>query len=155
MCLMLSFAGRSRLGVTSVGVTNRESVSWHTMRKKLLRVREVLTNHTSSSYLDYYHRSTVDDFVAANAPDFNKIQQTSTSQPQQVQQQSLGSHKILQISIRSGIWFGTRGSEVQILPDQLFPTTYAGRERDRNRSAWFWPRCSSVPTGINSSLHAH
>src|ERR1700733_6248109 len=52
----------------------------------------------------------VDDFVAVKAHDFNKAQQTSTSRLQQVQHQSLGINKIQQISISSGIWFGTRCS---------------------------------------------
>jgi hypothetical protein len=62
----------------------------------------------------------VDDFVAVKAHDFNRDQQNSTSRPQQVQHQSLGINRILQISIRSGIWFGTRGSEVQILSPRPF-----------------------------------
>jgi hypothetical protein len=57
----------------------------------------------------------VDDFVADKALDFNQDQLISTDRPQQIQQQSLRSHRILQVSISSGIWFGTRGSEVQIL----------------------------------------
>src|ERR1700687_462375 len=57
----------------------------------------------------------VDDFVAVKAPKPNRNQQISNSSVQQVQQQSLGINKIQQISISSGIWFGTRGSEVQIL----------------------------------------
>ena len=65
-------------------------------------------------------RLSVDDFVAVKAHDFNKAQQTSISRLQQVQQQSLRINKIQQISISSGIWFGTRGSEVQILSPRPF-----------------------------------
>jgi len=66
----------------------------------------------------------VDDFVAVRAPGFNRIQQTSTRGPQQVQQQSLADSRILQISISTRIWFGTRGSEVQILsPRPIFSST--------------------------------
>jgi len=61
---------------------------------------------------------TVDDFVAVKAHDFNRVQSLSITRPQQVQQQSLGSHRILQVSITHGIWFGTRGSVVQIHPPQ-------------------------------------
>jgi hypothetical protein len=46
---------------------------------------------------------TVDDFVAVEAPDFNKDQQSSTSGLQQVQQQSLRINGILQISTSSRI----------------------------------------------------
>lgn len=61
----------------------------------------------------------VDDFVAVKAHEFNRDQQNSASRPQQVQQ-SLGINRILQISIRSGIWFGTRGRRFKSsLPDQL------------------------------------
>jgi hypothetical protein len=42
--------------------------------------------------------ASADDFVAVKAPRINKVQQASTSSPQQVPQQSLGSNKILQIS---------------------------------------------------------
>jgi hypothetical protein len=64
----------------------------------------------------------VDDFVALKAPKFNSNQQTSTSSPQQVQHQSVTNNRIQQISISLGIWFGTRGSEVQILsPRPKFP----------------------------------
>jgi hypothetical protein len=58
---------------------------------------------------------TVVDFVAAKASRILKAQQLSTSGLQQVQYQSLKNRKIQQISIRLGIWFGIRGSEVQIL----------------------------------------
>ena len=51
-----------------------------------------------------------DDFVAVKAHDFNRDQQNSTSRPQQVQHQSLGIDKFLQISISPKIWFGTMWS---------------------------------------------
>ena len=55
------------------------------------------------------------------ASNFNKSQQLSTSRSQQVQHQSLRNNKFQQDSISAGIWFGTRGSEVQILsPRPLF-----------------------------------
>jgi len=53
--------------------------------------------------------------VAAQASDFNIEQQPSTNDVQQVQYQSVGALKFQQNSISAGIWFGTRGSEVQIL----------------------------------------
>jgi len=58
--------------------------------------------------------------VSAKAPDFYKSQQLSTSGPQQVQYQSLKNKKSQQIPIDYGIWFGTRGSEVQILSPRPF-----------------------------------
>jgi hypothetical protein len=52
----------------------------------------------------------VDDFVAVKAFDLNKSQQLSTSGLQEVQYQSVRNNKFPQVSIRRGIWFGTRGS---------------------------------------------
>jgi hypothetical protein len=67
----------------------------------------------------------VDDFVSVKASDFNKLQQLSASGPQQVQYQSFKNIDFQQTSIRVGIWFGTRGSEVQILsPRPILSTTY-------------------------------
>src|SRR5205823_11600279 len=57
----------------------------------------------------------VDDFVAAKAPDFHRIQQLSTSGAETVQHESVTNNKFQPISIIHGSWFGTRGSEVQIL----------------------------------------
>ena len=53
---------------------------------------------------------TVDDFVAAEASDFNKSLRLLTSSLQQVQYQSLKNLKFQQRSIMIGIWFGTRCS---------------------------------------------
>jgi len=50
-------------------------------------------------------RPTVGKIVAAKAPYFNKEQQLSTSDAQQVQYQSLGNNKSQQGSIRVRIWF--------------------------------------------------
>jgi hypothetical protein len=79
----------------------------------------------------------VDDFVAVKALSFNKVQQSSTRRPQTVQQQSLRNNKNPQISIRLGTWFGTRGSEVQILsprPFHLGSATYNAQKRYRHPS---------------------
>src|SRR6266849_6897249 len=54
-------------------------------------------------------------FCAVKASGFNKSQQLSTSGSQQVQHQSVTNSKFQHISTSIGIWFGTRGSEVQIL----------------------------------------
>jgi hypothetical protein len=60
-------------------------------------------------------RSIVGNFETAKASDFNKLQQLSTSSLQAVQYQTVVNLRIQQLSIIAGIWFGTRGSEVQIL----------------------------------------
>src|SRR5690242_16750022 len=61
------------------------------------------------------------DFVAADSSGFNRTQQPATSSPQQVQQESVRINRIQQVSIRYFPWFGTRGSEVQILsPRPIF-----------------------------------
>jgi hypothetical protein len=65
-------------------------------------------------------------FCAEKASDFNKSQQLSTSGVQQVQYQSVKNNKLQQNSIGFGIWFGTRGSEVQILsPRPFFSAAYS------------------------------
>jgi len=58
--------------------------------------------------------------VAAKAASFNKLQQLSTSGLQQVQYQPVANSKVQQGSISPGTWFGTRGSEVQILSPRPF-----------------------------------
>ena len=49
--------------------------------------------------------ASVVDFVTAKAPEFNRVQQTSTSRLQKIQQESLRIHKVLQGSTRFGTWF--------------------------------------------------
>ena len=79
-------------------------------------------NRTASKlYIDL----AVDDFVAAKASDFNKEQLLSTNGVQEVQYQSIGNNRIPQSSIGIGIWFGTRGSEVQILSS---PSIYFNKD---------------------------
>jgi hypothetical protein len=57
------------------------------------------------------------------------------SGPQQLQHQSLGNNKILQVSIGNGIWFGTRGSEVQILsPRPIFSYIYVSKIKIKCRA---------------------
>lgn len=72
-------------------------------------------------------RPTVDNFATAKAPSFNSFQPTPTSRPQTFQHQSLRINKNPQISIGSGIWFGTRGPEVQILSPRSFSFNYVAR----------------------------
>jgi hypothetical protein len=57
----------------------------------------------------------VGNFATVKASNFNKLQQLLTARPQAVQYQPVTIFKIQSISIILGIWFGTRGSEVQIL----------------------------------------
>ena len=68
----------------------------------------------------------VGDFVSVESSKINKAQQVSTSGSQQVPQRSLGTNKIQQVSIVAETWFGTRGSEVQILSPRpiFFKTKY-------------------------------
>jgi hypothetical protein len=58
---------------------------------------------------------TVGKIEAVEALCFNRLQLASTTEPQLIQHESVGNNRILRVSISSGIWFGTRGSEVQIL----------------------------------------
>jgi hypothetical protein len=51
--------------------------------------------------------------VTAKASHFDKIQQLSTNDSQQVQYQSLKNLKFQYASISSGIWFGTRGIDLK------------------------------------------
>src|SRR5216684_8633368 len=59
-------------------------------------------------------------FCAVKASGFNKFQQVSMNSSQQVQYQPLTNSKFQWSSTRVGIWFGTRGSEVQILSPRPF-----------------------------------
>jgi hypothetical protein len=60
------------------------------------------------------------NFVAAKAPNFNKVQQSSTSKPQTIQQESLRIHRVLQGSTRFSIWFEpTITLECVVLPLKL------------------------------------
>ena len=82
--------------------------------------------------------NTVGDSVAVKAIKNHKVQQLSTNGMQQVQYQSIGNNRIPQGSIRIGIWFGTRGSEVQILSPrpiclQLLATCWTSL----NLTTWF------------------
>jgi len=98
---------------------------------------------SSNRYSLLFTSQTVDDFVAVKAHDFNRVQQLSTSSPQQVQQQSLGTYWILQVSISLRIWFGTRGLEVQILSPRPFTLKvqpgHMGYTMYRLHGWHFWP----------------
>jgi len=70
---------------------------------------------------------------AVQAPNFNKIQQSSTCGLQTFQQESLKNHKIPQTSTSLVIWFGTRRPVVPLgrlrtskstRPDHLFSMAY-------------------------------
>jgi hypothetical protein len=54
------------------------------------------------------------DFVTPKAPNFSKIQSSSTSEPQTLQQESLRINKIPWTSTKLVTWFGTRRPVVQI-----------------------------------------
>ena len=101
-------------------------------------------------------RPTVDDFVAVKALDFNRIQQHSTSSLQQVQQQSITNHESQSISTGPGIWFGTRGSEVQILsPRPIIFKHLCRQPKPQSRSPGFDPdfsECNSLRSRINTAL---
>lgn len=56
----------------------------------------------------------VGDFEAVRASKFIKVQPTSTSATQQVQYQSSEDNRILHISLKNEIWFGTRGRRYQV-----------------------------------------
>jgi hypothetical protein len=93
--------------------------------------------------------------VTVTPPNITTIQQNSTSCLQLAQQQSLGITTFQQISPRREIWFGTRGSEVQILsPRPILSNNLRQRRTLKCRPTWFWPRCSSVGTSVNTARHA-
>jgi hypothetical protein len=64
--------------------------------------------------------STVDDSVAVGPPEINRVQSTVGAGLQLVQPQALAIYRIQYSSTRARIWFGTRGSEVQILSPRPF-----------------------------------
>jgi hypothetical protein len=79
-------------------------------------IATLLTTHSLSA--------SVDDFVAAKAPNFNKIRQSSTSRQQTIQKESLRNDEIQQVSITfapgsgsGGRWFKSNP------PDHMFSTT--------------------------------
>ena len=64
----------------------------------------------------------------------------------------LGITAFQQISPRHEIWFGTRGSEVQILsPRPIISNNLQQRRTPRNQPTWFWPKCSGARTRINTA----
>jgi hypothetical protein len=68
---------------------------------------------------------TVGKNVTVKASNFNRGQQLFTNVLQQVQHQSFKNRKFQQVSMASGIWFGTGGSKVQILsPRPIFSIAY-------------------------------
>src|SRR5262249_24243842 len=95
-------------------------------------------------------------FCAEKASDFNKSQQPSTRGLQQVQYQSLKNNKFQQVSTRVAIWFGTRGSEVQILsPRPFIFSDLQPSGENQSRPTWSWARCSSFRIGMNAALRAY
>ncbi|HZL65975.1 MAG TPA: hypothetical protein VFC29_01450, partial [Candidatus Limnocylindrales bacterium] len=72
------------------------------------------------AYLDEGKIATVVEIVTVKASKNLKLQQISTTGTQQVPYQSVTNLNFQQISITYGIWFGTRGSEVQILSPRPF-----------------------------------
>jgi len=65
-------------------------------------------------------------FCAEKASNFNKSQQLSPSGSQQFQYQSIKSNQFQQSSLGICLWFGTRGSEVQILSPPTHQSLPAG-----------------------------
>jgi hypothetical protein len=89
---------------------------------------------------------TVAEIVAVKAPWSNSEPQLSTIWPQLVQFKTVIFTRFQQISISGKNWFGTRGSEVQILsPRPMFSIVY----RLVNPIPWYWPRCPSAVRCIN------
>ena len=98
----------------------------------------------------------VDDFVTVRASMFNANQQLSTRSVQQVQHQSVRNYRFQQISLTCEIWFGTRGSEVQILSPRPIISKHLQQQRYlQNRPSGFAPDFTlhlSVPNSINTAL---
>ena len=102
------------------------------MRVKLLLI--------SLSYFRWFWTDVV-DFVAVKAPGINAEPQLSRAWPRRVQSKAVKITRFRQTSISREIWFGTRGSEVQILsPRPIKSITY----RKVNPALWYWARCSSA-----------
>jgi hypothetical protein len=74
------------------------------------------------------HTGDIDFAVALDLDEFAELERRLLAdkwvrfftESQTVQYQSITTNKIPQISISTGIWFGTRGSEVQILSPRPF-----------------------------------
>ena len=81
----------------------------------------------------------------------NTEPQHSTTRLQIIQYKTVKNNEFQQISITSRIWFGTRGSEVQILsPRPFFSRVY----RLAWLTPWNWPRCSGASRRFNIGLLA-
>src|ERR1700678_3924247 len=77
------------------------------------------------------------------------------SSPQRKQNKSLGTSKFPEISTNARIWFGTRGSEVQILSPRPIVSNYLQQSQElQNRATWFCTRCSSVLSRIDTAFVA-
>jgi putative transposase len=92
----------------------------------------------------------VGNFVAVEASRFLKVQYLSTGSRQQIQRQALRTCGVQQSSIGSGIWLGTRRSEVQILSPR--PLFLISRFEIARRSFWAFGRCRPAGGGINSGV---
>jgi len=94
--------------------------------------------------------------VTVRSSKSRKVQSFSITELQQVACQPLTKLKLQQTSISSGIWFGTRGSEVQILSPRpiIFKHLYR-QPKPQNRPPGFAPdfsECNSLRSRINTAL---
>jgi hypothetical protein len=104
-------------------------------------------NNSRMSQSDQIHGG---NFETAKASNFNKLQQLSTSGLQAVQHQTVTILEIPQVSISPGIWFGTRGSEVQILsPRPIHFNNLENLSSFAARPRWECTRWSSVLVCVN------
>ncbi len=95
----------------------------------------------------------VDDFVTVVASKVHQIllafNKAMPSYASQITSNYLNFNRFHQ---RPEIWFGTRGSEVQILsPRPIFSNNIQTARQPQNRPTWFCPRWSSGPTRINAA----
>ena len=103
---------------------NSRAVHWPVCLNFVRRIQD---------YFDEGKSRSVGKFVTVKAPENFKIQQFSTSGLQQVPYESLAPNRFPQVSVTFGIWFGTRGSEVQILsPRPIFSIRYSLFEIHKN-----------------------
>ena len=108
-----------------------------------------------TSFRIVFAKWAVDDFVMVTPPKFTRFCYLSTRRCQVAHHKSLGIAQFHQISPRTGIWLGTRGSEVQILsPRPIFsmsvPETWV-TERSGDIGYTFGPKGFSRGCKVFSS----
>jgi hypothetical protein len=145
---------------TSGAFPSRVSLGWNGARSRLLEVIPELSPLRVGNNCAKYSSQRSPDFAVSSGSHCRRfsscrsarVQQNSTrltNSAQTIQHQSLTTNKIPLISTGSRIWFGTRGSEVQILSPRPNVSSYLENlPGAQNQSTWSCTRCSIFGTRV-------